>query len=379
MTMKKKVLILILMTFVIGLFTGCVSTGVEDLETDNFDKSKAEVQQNLSNLGKEKGYEITYHFEDLENGESITCTIGVNDKYTWYYINDFENGFALEQVDDLIAYYSLRNKEWEYEYAYIDDGTYSHDLSSQFALFFNVYELDGKMKKSGTGVIAGRKCDIYKFSFAKQNAIVGAVSGVDINWEYWLDQKTGLCLKYFVEESDKESSSKLKFEVTSFKENATVTLNRPLDIFPINGKDPNETGEWNLLSFIGLNILLPAQEQLLESDIYYSIESLGIGLAQYYFKLDDITSLEEGIEYISNLYPTAVEEIKRIADDKKCYIQSYDELIEAEDELEEESTECNFVFNYNNQLYELHFFVDESIDPNYSGFLLDVRFNASNN
>ena len=74
--------------------------------------------------------------------------------------------------------------------------------------FFTAYHNDTDvMNKVGTETIAGRSCD--KFSDS------AAAIGVAVNWTYFIDRETGVCLKYQVDQSAGNIS--MTFECTEFK------------------------------------------------------------------------------------------------------------------------------------------------------------------
>lgn len=370
----KKITLFLIVIVSLFIFVGCGN----DTEEDSLDKTKTQVEEKLKELANKDGYQITYRYTSSENGTS-TSTIGANKGYSWYYEGDKVTGIAYEKSDGLTLYYLLRNGEWEYQYAFTydkSDPRYSKDLTSEFSMFLQAYELDNSLKKGGVATIAGRKCDVYTASVNAKGQVIAGMVGVDAKWSFYIDQSTGICLKFEVEGNDGNKKTSSTFEVIEFSENALISgLKRPSDVYPINGEDPNVTGNWNLLKYVGLNSILPDKELLVSTNNYHSYEELAVGSSRYFFKVNDIFSLEDAQEYMADYYAVVVNAIKEIADDRKCYTlnEASSELDEAPAAMEEESTTFELSFIYHEQTYSIYFFIDEAVADDIDSFLIEIN------
>ena len=357
---------IILLSFSILLTLGLVACSInEEDNTEELEINKQEVEEKLVELANNGGYEITYKYESSETETTSYATIGSNGGYSWYYVGDKEEGIAFEKYNNLTLYYTLKNGNWVYQYAYQydkDSSNYNMDLTKQFSMFLQAYEFSGSLKKAKTGKVAGRECDVYTYSLATKGQIISSLTGVDAKWSYYIDKKTGICLKFEVSGDDGSSQSSANFEVVEFKENATLTgLKHPSDVYPINGEDPNLTGNWNLLKFVGLGSIAPSKEDLISNDEFHSVEYLGLGMAVYYFKVNDIDDLSDAQSYMSRYYQDVVSAIKSTSDDHKCYLgNDEDSLVEASDAMAEEELIYSFVFLYHEQYYEISFMLDDA-------------------
>ena len=325
---------------------------------------------------------MTYRYE--ENGASeAEATIGANGAYSWYYIGEMEEGIAFEKYNGLTLYYTIENHNWEYQYAFEYDknsSLYSMDLTNQFGMFLQAYDFGDSLKKAKSGKVAGRDCEVYTFSVSAKGQIVQSLVGVDATWSYYIDKETGICLKFEVSGDDGESHNQATFEVTEFKTNAMISgLKHPTDVYPINGKDPNLTGNWNWLDFVGLKNIMLSKDNLVSNEDFYSTENLGIGQAIYFFKVEDVTDLDSGFSYMSTYYEAVVSEIKKVSDDNKCYTsESMDELEEATSSLEDSSLIYGFLFKYHEELYVISFMLDDYTEYDVNSFLLVIDINKAN-
>lgn len=378
MKLYRKVL---LITLSLVMFTCLNACGLDDGEVEKLDNNSKQVQEKLVALANDKGYEITYRY-DATDVEQSTSTIGANGAYSWFYHGNKESGIAFEKYNGLTLYYTLENGNWVYRYAFEYDknsSLYSMDLTDEFSMFLQAYDFSDSLKKAKSAKIAGRDCDVYTFNLSSKGQIIGGLVGVDAKWSYYIDKETGICLKFEVSGNDGETTNEATFEVTEFKTSATISgLRHPNDIYPINGKDPNVTGNWNYLAFVNLSNILPTKDMLISDDNYSSNEILGIGYAIYNFKVLDVANLEDAQNYMCDYYQDVVSKIKVASDDNKCYSsESEEDLIEAQDTIED-TLMYNLLFKYHEELYEISFMIDDAYDTEYNSFILIIEINKVN-
>ena len=383
MKVVKKVFLLIFSLLLVGLLSACDMFNNSDNQDDKLEASKQEVEEKLNNLANKDGFEITYQYYSSDTPTAQVATIGAYKGYSWYYNGDKESGIAFEKSNGLTLYYTLNDGNWEYQYAYSYDASDSHynmDLTAQFSMFLQAYEFDTGLSKAKQATIAGRSCDVYTYSVSQKGKIVSSLTGVDATWSYYIDKELGICLKFEVSGDDGSTSSTSTFEVTSFKTNAKLDgLKRPMDVYPINAGDPNVTGNWNMLAFVGLSSIAPDKESFVSDDLYHSMEILGSGVATYYFKIYDLSSISDALDYMADYYSGVVETIKTASDDHKCY-QSIDgeALEETPSVLEDESLIYSMLFIYHGQLYEISFMLEDGSEFYDGAFILEIRVNKAN-
>ena len=365
--------------------SACDMLGSNSNDGAKLESSKQEVEAKLTELANKDGFEITYKYESSESSEVQYATIGAYKNYTWYYNGNKESGLAYEKANDLTLYYLLKDGEWEYQYAYLYDKNDSHysnvDLTHEFSIFLQAYEFDNGFSKNSEATIAGRKCTVYTYSVSQKGKIVSSLTGVDAKWSYYIDKELGICLKFEVSGDDGSTSSTSTFEVIEFKINAKLEgLTRPVDVYPINGGDPNITGKWNNLAFVGLSSIVLDKELFVSDEIYHSIEVLGLGSATYYYKVYDLSSIEDAMDYMADYYIQVIDAIKFASDDHKCYQASDSlDLEEAQNILEDESLMYSMLFKYHEQFYEISFMLEDASEFYDGAFILEIRVNKANN
>lgn len=378
----SKIFSIVLVIVLAFSLTACDFLNNTGNQDDKLDSSKQEVEAKLNDLASKNGFEITYRYESSDSEEVSYATIGAYKNYTWYYNGNKESGLAYEKANDLTLYYLLKDGEWEYQYAYLYDKNDSHysnkDLTHEFSIFLQAYEFDSGFSKNSQATIAGRKCDVYTYSVSQKGQIVSSLTGVDAKWSYYIDKELGICLKFEVTGDDGSSTSTSTFEVTEFKTNVNIEgLKRPVDVYPINAPDPNISGNWNMLAFVGLSSIALDEEAFLSDDTYHSMEVLSLGSAIYYFKVEDIASIDAALDYMSDYYTEVVAAIKASADDHKSYsAESSDNLVELPDLIEDESLLFSMVFLYHEQYYEISFMLEESIEDNQI-YILEISVNKA--
>ena len=376
----KKFLLLsfsLLLIFVLVACEDSNSSESEDLETN-----KQQVEEKLVELANNGGYEITYQYTSSDVASTSFATIGANGAYNWYYTGEKEEGIAFEKYNGLTLYYVLKNGVWTYQYAYEYDANsskYNMDLTSQFGMFLQAYEFEDNLKKAKTGIVAGRTCDVYSYSVNAKGQIIQSLVGVDATWSYYIDKETGICLKFEVSGDDGTNKSSASFEVTEFKTNATLTgLKHPSDVYPINSGDPNVTGNWNMLTFVGLNSIAPDKELLVSDDVFHSTETLGVGFAIYYFKVLEVFDFDDAQGYMADYYGEVVRAIKATSDDHKCYNgDNEDTLEEVSEVLDSDTINYSFIFKYHDQLYLISFMIDDAVDYDVNCYLLMIEVNRA--
>jgi len=90
------------------------------------------------------------------------------------------------------------------------------DSFSSFTAFMTQYgEAGSGMVKAGTETVAGRSTEKYTWN--------ASLLGISIDYAYWIDQETGVCLKYDYSMSTKSEGAGMTFECTEFK-TSNVTL-----------------------------------------------------------------------------------------------------------------------------------------------------------
>lgn len=243
--MKKRFLGIVALVSVTAICLSSCSMGEGifgggDTGSDSLQYSVTDTQKKLKDLSAD-GFEITVNFtsKDTDNvEETSTIVFGMMDNIYWNIDEDGEGVAFLISDDKDYAYgYSTYNDEWEYNYKM---PLASDDLST-FEMYFGLsgwlymgHEYDGSLKKSGTTTVAGRKCDVYKYSM---NILIEKV-------EYTLavDQATGVTMKYDLGAAAYGQSASAGFEVTSFKTNNVKVpeLPEPTKEDDPYGNDPND-------------------------------------------------------------------------------------------------------------------------------------------
>lgn len=186
----------------------------------------ATIKQALTTLENNGGYSVEIEMKSSSNSEAVETTNlkleakdGVNhyvcdDTDMWYQIG--ENSYSIYSKDDGV---------WEkQEIPY--SGTFTKEyaqqsfstLSGQIFGLFSQYTQSGvnNFTKGGSQTIAGQVCVKY--------SCVILVAGVSLNYNYYINEATGLCLKYDVSTSNGMSSGSFSFECKSFTKNITLTL-----------------------------------------------------------------------------------------------------------------------------------------------------------
>ena len=373
--------------FIILIFslTACDLFGNSSDDGEKLESNKQEVETKLNDLAAKDGFEITYKYESSDSTEISYATIGAYKNYSWYYNGNKESGLAYEKEEDLTLYYLLKDGVWEYQYAYLYDKNDSHystkDLTHEFSIFLQAYEFESGFSKNSEATIAGRKCIVYTYSVSQKGKIVSSLTGVDAKWSYYIDKELGICLKFEVSGDDGNTASTSTFEVTEFKIKVTLDgLKRPIDVYPINAEDPNISGKWNNLAFVGLSQIALDKELFVSDEIYHSSEVLGLGSAIYYYKVYNLSSIEDALDYMADYYIQVIDAIKDSSDDNKCY-QTIDgnNLEEAPNILEDESLIYNLLFKYHEQVYEISFMLEDASEFYDDTFILEIRVSKANN
>lgn len=373
----KKIIYLFTLFIILIAFVGCSANVVEN---DELSESQADVEAKLVDMANNGGYELTYTME-TEDGSDY-ATVGANKNVSWYYTRDAEVGIAFEKSNNLTLVYQAEHGVWEYKYAYEPDEEtkeYEKDLTAQFSQFLQAYEFNGILKKRGTAEIVGRECNVYDGSISSKLGFISKISGIDLTWTYYIDIETGICLKYVVSSTLEDNSNDVSFEVVDFKMKASgPELRRPKDVYPINGKDPNKTGNWNFLAFVGLRELIDERFELVSDDNFHSSETLSAGSATYYFKVLDVFDFDEASFFMKNYYEEVVTKIKESSDDKKCFVSDENEkLVEAKDKLDELTTLFELVFVYHDQLYALNIRIEDETFSVEESYLLEISVNRA--
>ena len=346
-------------------------------EINEVKEPTSEVEEKLTQMANNGGYEITYKYSSSEEATSF-ATIGSSGAYSWYYTGNKDEGIAFEKYNGLTLYYVLKDGEWKYQYAYEYDASsskYNMDLTSQFSMFLQAYEFEDNLKKAKTGTVVGRSCDVYTYSVNAKGQIIQSLVGVDATWSYYIDKETGICLKFEVTGDDGVNKSSSSFEVTEFKTTASITgLKHPSDVYAINGEDPNITGNWNMLTFVGLNSIAPDRDSFVSNDEFQSNEVLAIGFAIYYFKVEEVSSFEEAQGYMADYYGTVVRAIKEASDDNKCYDGDVEEeLVEVSEVLDYDTINYSFIFEYHDQLYLMIIMIEDALDYEINSYVLSIE------
>lgn len=236
---KKLLFVMILMFMTCSLFACSMIGDIIDSETGNDDDGESlevtqeQAEEKLEKIATEKGYLVKYAIYETDNSEkeSETMTIGASGDYTWYISND--QGGAFMYKDGMMYTWKYENGSWEYNGRYETSAEESASLTNLFSSYLLLgYSFGDSMKKSGTKTIAGRKCDIYTYKMGMLN--------FSYSYSYYLDQETGMCMKYEIGAKSGTDSASVGMEVTEIKFNVDPISLPPaveaVDFVPANFK-----------------------------------------------------------------------------------------------------------------------------------------------
>ena len=179
-------------------------------EGESLEVTQEQAEEKLERVAKEKGYLVKYAVYETDNSnmESETMTIGASGDYTWYI--DGDQGAAFMYKDGMMYTWEFENDSWEYKGRYETTDEESALLTNLFSSYLLLgYSFGDSMKKAGTKTIAGRKCDIYTYK-------VGII-GYSYSYSYYLDQETGMCMKYEIGAKAAGESESIGMEVIEIK------------------------------------------------------------------------------------------------------------------------------------------------------------------
>lgn len=242
---KKLLMSALVAAFSLTAFAGCgLLGGLTDDEggTESLQYTMEETQQKINKIATSTGLEIKVKFYDedfddtKESGETL---FGMKDN-TYWTIEDDGYGYAYVISEDKTSavYYDFDGETWEYDYTIdlsnLEDGIDGTFGFSSWLYFGHVY--DGMLKKSGSTKIAGRDCDLYKYSI---NLLIEKV-------EYTLavDKETGATMKFDLGANIMGESGRTGFEITTFKTSGVTApdLPAPAAEWPTNTIFPEPYG-----------------------------------------------------------------------------------------------------------------------------------------
>lgn len=213
---KKVLFIMILMFITCSLFACSMIGDIIDSATGNdedgesLEVTQEQAEEKLERIATEKGYLVTYAIYETENSdiESETMVIGASGDYTWYI--DGDQGGAFMYKDGMMYTWKYEDGSWEYNGRYETTEEESASLTNLFSSYLLLgYSFGSSMKKAGTKTIAGRKCDIYTYKIG--------MLGYSYGYSYYLDQETGMCMKYEIDAKAAGESASVGMEVTQIK------------------------------------------------------------------------------------------------------------------------------------------------------------------
>ncbi len=212
----KKIFYLFLSVVMIFSLCACDLSGIiddggnDDEEGESLETTYDEENEKLKKLAIEKGYQAIYVVYDSEgSGEDDEMTIGASGEYSWYISGD--SGAAFRVSDDLIYIWNYSDGEWTYERRMTDtDGSLSSLTTIYNTYLLLGYSYGSNMKKDGTAKIAGRTCDKYQYGYSN----LGMYS---FGYIYYLDQETGICMKWEASSQVGTESASVGFEVKELK------------------------------------------------------------------------------------------------------------------------------------------------------------------
>lgn len=170
-----------------------------NVDTELTFKSREEIVDSLTNYSFE--YQITY-----QDGDGVNTSSFIDMKTTnaWLYMS--ENTFAFLADIDTQSMYMLDMEEKTAILTDLDEDMSS--FSSWGTLFFDWYEYEDNLHKTGSATIAGRSCDIYEYSFGT------------LKYVYHLDKEYDICLKF---ELIASTTEKTTFIFTKFQIGGVLT------------------------------------------------------------------------------------------------------------------------------------------------------------
>lgn len=225
--MKKlsSFLVIVMCIFALLSFASCELLGLaRDLgnlansfggEEGDFEYDEEYVESHLP-----EQYYISYTMKSTEDGQTDTGTITLIKCSQGYYFSNSAEGEA-----DL--YYKLQDKyfhftrestldPWEEDFNYVLTEEDVKNLSEAYTGFLTYYSGTGYtsvLKESGTGTVAGHSCKKYTYSFSS--------FGVSVNVEAYVEDSTGICLKFNTGGKSYDGSAKASIECTKYETDST--------------------------------------------------------------------------------------------------------------------------------------------------------------
>ena len=234
--MKKLLVIIFTIVLAASMLTGCgvlkkiVNSNIDNsttsaAEEDDSDKDK---DKDKSNSGFKYDDPVNYIKEHLTGDYSLTYLVTVNapeETKEFNYIQmRTEEGYFLNYMDQDVLF--IKNGDmYDCYYRNVSKGYEKADFLEQMTeeevekmlwsrTQANIIHKHDMLVMSnydakGEDTIAGRKCD----KFTENKVAVGAASGCSV----WIDQETGVCMKYDYGVAIKGVIGEVIFECTEFK------------------------------------------------------------------------------------------------------------------------------------------------------------------
>lgn len=250
--MKKKLLTVILAVAVLcagALLAACDQTDFLGA-TANDVLSVAQMEKMLEN--KQFSMTLRYYGSDGKDSSEYTIAYIVSDKGYYYRSSEDEQGVLfVSRGNDRYDYYYL-DETARTKTLYLDNTYARHDFT-QYLLSFGTSYASDYFERKGTDKVAGRKCEVYEFDYAKAYkkaaSVAGAMLGEDLSdykfkYTYYLDSALGICLKQTYEASDGKESGAYGFEVTAF-DDGPQSIDAYINYADRDYYDPDYDDFWN--------------------------------------------------------------------------------------------------------------------------------------
>ncbi len=220
--MRKFIATLSLLAILFSL-TACGFAGEDSL----FDMEG----KNDEDVDAEFAYTEDYIDEHLKGDYSITYKMTYNEKgveSTSYQVKMMHNseGYFIYMGEDSGMLYIKNGENYDLYigdstngYEYLEGVSYTEEEVKSYAQAFLGYmsaysQFEDGLNKKGTETIAGRSCEKYSYEFTWL--------GSKLNYDYYIDKETGVCMKYYVEGSYQGEGGNYQYECTEFKTSGIV-------------------------------------------------------------------------------------------------------------------------------------------------------------
>jgi hypothetical protein len=161
-------------------------------------------------------YYISYTIKSTEDGQTDTGTVTLIKCPQGYYFSNSAEGKAdlFYKLQDKYFHFTREStlEPWEADFSYALTEEEVANLSAAYTGFLTYYSGTGYsnvLKENGTGTVAGHVCKKYTYSFKSY--------GVSVNVEAYVEDSTGICLKFNTGGKSYDGTAKASIECTKYE------------------------------------------------------------------------------------------------------------------------------------------------------------------